>query len=90
MLIFYSAAMDINQNNFWSTLPVVLKAIAEATFVAVDLEMTGIKSKQITSLSVSSSSMEQVYHQAKNSAEAFQIIQIGLTCIHYNEPASSK
>lgn len=63
----------------------VLKAISEATYVAFDLEMTGIKSKLATNSLTPT--IDEVYHQAKDSAEGYQILQIGLTCIRYDKLA---
>jgi len=80
--------MDIDQRNFWATLPTVLKAIAEATYVAIDLEMTGIKSKSNTKSS--EWDVEEVYRQAKASATGFHILQFGLTCVRYNMSVNSK
>jgi poly(A)-specific ribonuclease len=73
--------MDIRENNFWQTLPTVLWAISRAEYVSLDLEMTGVRIKN--SDRSSKPTMEMVYQQAKEAAATFNILQVGLTCLHY-------
>lgn len=77
-----SVTMDIDQGNFWVNLPHIVKAIAAATYVAVDPEMTGIKSLDIAKSPVLG--MNEIYNQAKSNAKGFHILQFGLTCIQYD------
>lgn len=72
--------MDVNKSNFWVTFPEVLAAVARAEFVAVDLEMTGLISKEPK---LAKPSTEDVYERAKKAAQTHQIIQVGLTCVTY-------
>jgi poly(A)-specific ribonuclease len=80
--------MDINGSNYWGSLPVVLEAIAKASYVAIDLEMTGVKTKDLSTSS--KPTLEDVYDQAKRAAEKFQIVQFGLTCITYHKTAKGR
>lgn len=69
--------MDIDRANLWQKLPSTLKAISEAQFIPVNLEMSGIllgKAGPRTS-----PSLQQIYGDAKVAAETFTIMQFGLT-----------
>jgi poly(A)-specific ribonuclease len=74
--------MDITQSNFWVNLPVVLDTIAGADFIAIDLEMTGVKRREDKILR--RPSPEDIYQQARRGAETFQVLQVGLTCARYD------
>ncbi|KUI59813.1 Poly(A)-specific ribonuclease PARN [Cytospora mali] len=73
--------MDIDRASFWPKLPSILKAISEAQFVSVDLEMSGITVKTVDS--TPKLSLQQTYKEAKLAAETFAILQFGLTCIRW-------
>lgn len=75
--------MDIKDENFWEMLPIILPAIAHASYVAIDLEMTGIKSRN--PMGAQRTTMDQTYADAKDVAESFQIVQFGLTCVSRDE-----
>ena len=80
--------MDINEHNFWSVLPAVIRAISEAAFVSVDVEMTGIKPRNAPKLP--ELEVEDAYQRAKEAAQTFQTLQVGLTCIRYNNETNGK
>lgn len=80
--------MEISSENFWESLAVVIEAIATATYVSFDLEMTGIYTK--TSMAFAKLAINMVYEKAKEAAERFQIVQFGLTCISYDKKAGGK
>ena len=77
----------------------MLKALADAHFVAIDLELSGIQSKTIHRTKVvengstengstsSKQTLQQRYEEAKEAAERYQILQVGLTIV--NEDAET-
>ncbi|KAK7730837.1 hypothetical protein SLS53_008915 [Cytospora paraplurivora] len=77
--------MDIDRSSFWERLPLILKAISEAQFVSVDLEMSGIAVGKGESREVSS--LQKIYDDARTAAETFTILQFGLTCLRW-DPAT--
>ncbi|KAL2137174.1 hypothetical protein VTI74DRAFT_7721 [Chaetomium olivicolor] len=74
--------MDINRFNFWQTLPTVLEAISLSEYVAIDLEMTGISGHSATNLSQHTETT--MYQLAAEAARTYQVLQLGLTCLHYD------
>lgn len=75
--------MEIDRGNYWQRLPFLLHAISEAEYLSVDLEMSGIATKRANN-SVSTS-IQQLYEDAKEAAQSYNILQFGLTCISWNE-----
>ena len=80
--------MEVTSQNFWETLPAVLGAMASASHVSIDLEMTGIYSKN-TAIN-GKTPLNTIYEKAKEAAERFQIVQFGLTCISYDKRSKGK
>ncbi|KAI0013986.1 CAF1-domain-containing protein [Xylariaceae sp. FL0662B] len=66
----------------------MLRLVQHARFVAIDVEMTGIYMNQTRSNS--RTSIQDAYTKIRESAEEFQILQIGLTFFHYDESAEYK
>ena len=81
--------MDVDVSNFRQRLPEIIQAIAAAEFVALDLEMTGVKvdSSQLPQ-KPQSASPQAVYNGAREVAQTFQIVQLGITCVAYDEAKS--
>jgi hypothetical protein len=79
--------MDLTSQNFWQTVPAVVRDLARADFAAIDLEMTGIilKDARLAKLSIN-----DVYDRAKKVAMTHQVIQFGLTCFQYVEETDCK
>ena len=79
--------MDIDCFNFKTHLPLILTTIAKSRFVAFDLELSGIPSRQTNRPRGQSNddsgkqTLQQRYSETKAAAERFQILQIGLTCV---------
>ncbi|KAI9803248.1 MAG: hypothetical protein M1825_002039 [Sarcosagium campestre] len=80
--------MDVDKFNFNSCLLDILEAIAEAHFVAIDLELSGIgrlpnKPAPPSSCNAEEGkqSLQQRYMETKEAAERFQVLQFGLTCV---------
>ncbi len=78
--------MDIDSISFWRSLPDVLQAISEAAFISLDLEMTGIRTTNRPY--DEKPSLQEAYEEAKEAAETFQVLQLGLTCFGYDETSS--
>jgi poly(A)-specific ribonuclease len=77
--------MEVTDVNFHFLLPTILKSIAEAAFVAIDIEMSGIS----TRLSAGTDrqhdhgkpTLQKQYEDSKLAAEKYQILQLGITCV---------
>ena len=71
----------------------MLRALANAHFVAIDLELSGIQSKTIHRpkavengsnegrSSGGKQTLQERYEEAKEAAERYQILQVGLTIV---------
>lgn len=79
--------MEIDRSNYWQRLPSILQAISEADYLSIDLEMSGIASKKPNN--TSSPSLQQLYEDAKEAAQSYNILQVGLTCISWNESSKA-
>ena len=76
--------MDVNAANFSYVLPEILNDISCSSFVAFDLEFTGVPS--LPGQSVQDQTLQQRYADNKVAAEKYQILQVGLTvCRETNE-----
>jgi poly(A)-specific ribonuclease len=73
--------MDINKYNFYPQIIDILTAISRAHFVAVDLELSGVPSKDSLSTKAGKQTLQERYLETKEAAERYQILQIGLTCV---------
>ncbi|PMD19394.1 CAF1-domain-containing protein [Hyaloscypha hepaticicola] len=78
--------MEVDQERFRKELLPILRNIANAAFVAIDLEMSGISTRPKFSSGdrshdVGKSTLEQQYQEMKSAAEIFQVLQIGITCV---------
>ena len=79
--------MDIDSFNFGAQLPFILTAISRSRFVSMDLELSGIPSKQATKAKDrlrdegGKQTLQDRYAETKAAAERFQILQLGLTCV---------
>ncbi|KAL8414254.1 hypothetical protein RB594_005472 [Gaeumannomyces avenae] len=73
----------IDADNFWSLLPAVLEDIAAAELIGLDLEMTGIRLRDGIFGRKVKFMAEQCYVEAAEVAKAFQILEVGITCLRY-------
>lgn len=71
--------MEVNRSNFFWMLPPILHEAQNARFVAVDVEMSGI------ALIHGHNSAQDSYAKIKEAAEQFQVVQLGLTFVRYDE-----
>jgi hypothetical protein len=77
--------MDIDEVSFWPRLLPILRSICDATFVAIDLEMSGIPMKGYGSNDrsrlVGKLSLQELYEESREAALKYQVLQVGITCI---------
>lgn len=81
------AAMEVPADKFLSNLASVIPAIADAKFVVIDLEMSGINPPSIPR--ISKPTMEEIYQRAREATNTFCMLQFGLTCIMEDETEGS-
>jgi len=78
--------MDVTQENFRKMVLDILRNIANADYVAIDLEMSGISLRQPGEHRGNGKpSLQQQYAECKEAASTFQILQMGITCIEADE-----
>jgi poly(A)-specific ribonuclease len=75
--------MDIDRSNFWQNLPTLLKTISESQYAAVDIEMSGVQVHSFDHRPVRT--VQDAYEVARQAAEKFTILQLGLTCVSWAE-----
>ncbi|KAI9877124.1 MAG: hypothetical protein M1830_004719, partial [Pleopsidium flavum] len=79
--------MDVDRISFQPRLPALLEAIANAHFVAFDLELSGIQSRQFNTAKATDGThegkrtLQQRYEDMKDAAERYQVLQVGITCV---------
>ena len=77
--------MEVTDLNFRSQLLPILRAISNATFVAIDVEMSGISTRRYgvneRSHDTGKPNLQQQYEESKEAAERYQILQLGITCV---------
>jgi hypothetical protein len=84
--LHHDAIMEVDHEHFRKELLPILRSIANADFITIDLEMSGISirpkfSSGDRSHNVGKPTLEQQYQELKSAAEAFQVLQIGITCV---------
>ena len=79
--------MDVSRHRFQACLPFILEDIANAHFVSIDLELSGIpgpqtKRSQMDGVSSSGKpTLQERYIDTKQAVERYQVLQLGLTCV---------
>ena len=76
--------MEVDKTAFQPRLLDILVAVAEASYVSFDLELSGVPVKQ-PGEAVGKPSLQQRYAETKEAAEKYQILQIGITCVTEEE-----
>jgi CAF1 family ribonuclease len=78
-------AMDVDYTHFWAQLVPILRSISQATFIAIDVEMSGISIRRPgvndRSHSQSKPTLQQQYEETREAAETYQVLQLGITCV---------
>ncbi|KAI0460419.1 CAF1-domain-containing protein [Xylaria acuta] len=78
--------MEVNSTTFWAILPELMGALVDSRWVAIDVEMTGISTGG--HFIPPGSTPQEAYQSVKQSAESYQILQIGFTFCKYNNITS--
>lgn len=75
--------MDIGPRAFLHQLPTILNAIADAHFVAIDLELSGIPTRKLRAAGEDNSkpNLQSRYEETRMAAEKYQVLQLGITCV---------
>ncbi|KAI9809416.1 MAG: hypothetical protein M1827_006852 [Pycnora praestabilis] len=77
--------MEVDRISFQSQVPTLLTAISKAHFVAFDLELSGILTRQPQASKSAESegrqTLQQRYEEVKEAAEKYQVLQVGITCV---------
>lgn len=74
--------MEVDKHSFYPLLLDILTDISEAHFVAFDLELSGVPSKQSgAGKGTGKPTLQERYFETKEAAERYQILQVGLTCV---------
>ncbi|CAK3998656.1 CAF1 family ribonuclease like [Lecanosticta acicola] len=78
--------MDVDKTSFYPLLLDILTDISTSAFVAIDLELSGVPTKEswVKNSSVGKQTLQERYLEVKAAAERYQILQIGLTCVEQN------
>ncbi|PGH35553.1 hypothetical protein GX50_01655 [[Emmonsia] crescens] len=76
--------MDVTKHSFNQHLPRILNDLVESSFVALDLEFSGIVTRQSgpslgSSLRGGKQTLQARYEEVKDAAQTYQVLQIGLT-----------
>ena len=87
--------MDVLGLDFPAALGQMIDALTRAHFVAIDFELSGIASKQLFKQKVPGvldddarsrkQSLQQRYEEAKEAAEKYQILQVGITIVEESD-----
>jgi poly(A)-specific ribonuclease len=74
--------MEVTKDNFRQQLLPIFKHIADATYITFDLEMSGIATRgRSTGERTGKPSLQQLYEENREAAEAYQVLQVGITCV---------
>ncbi|KAF2001571.1 CAF1-domain-containing protein [Amniculicola lignicola CBS 123094] len=77
--------MEVDATSYPHHLLEMLRALSEADFVSMDLELSGIPSRGFGAPRPKGrQSLEHRYAEVKAGAEKFTILQVGLTCAHFD------
>lgn len=76
--------MDFNRDNYWQSLLFILKSISKSQFISISLQLTAVQSNEQND-NTPRPSLQEVYESAKEVAEEFNILQVGWTCISWND-----
>lgn len=81
--------MDVDKVAFYPRLLTLLEDLSNAHFVSLDFELSGIASKQ-PGTSRQKQTIQERYVEAKEAAERYRIIQVGLTCVGQCDDAGAE
>lgn len=69
---------DVTRERFPVEVLKIIQDIADSHFVAIDLEFSGVSGRGQRN---GKPTLEELYQETKNSAEKYQVLQIGLTVV---------
>lgn len=72
--------MEVDRLSFPHHLLGILTALSESHFVSIDFEFSGISARPPNASN--KQTLEERYIEVKGAADKFQILQVGLTCVH--------
>lgn len=78
--------MEVNRKNFFLEMADIMEAISSSHAVCIDLEMSGISTNTQGEDKVKMT-LGDAYKKAKEAAEVFTILQVGITCVSWDEQA---
>ncbi|KAI5308019.1 hypothetical protein KEM55_006796 [Ascosphaera atra] len=81
--------MDITARSFERLLPRVLSDIADSEYVALDMEFSGIARQDAIPSGKKKRTLQDRYHEVKDAAKTFAVLQIGLTFVKRDPEAGS-
>lgn len=74
--------MDVDADNFKRQLLPILKHISNASFITIDLEMSGISTQPASGQrKAGKPSLQEFYEDMKEAAETYAMVQIGITIV---------
>ena len=76
--------MEVTRDNFTEVLPRVLQGIEDASFVAFDLEMTGIFNSDKSKNNRKDDLPHRRYENMTGPASKYHIVQVGIVCFRRN------
>jgi len=79
--------MEVTNQNFEEALPLVMNAVSACSFVAMDLELTGLHTGSVDAIDMLDDSQER-YSKLADSARSFLPIQFGLSCFVWSDELS--
>lgn len=71
--------MEVTNENFFKEFPTILKHIANASFVAINVVMSGCD--RVIFNDAAKSSLQHYYDLIKEDADKYHMLQLGLTLI---------
>lgn len=82
--------MDVTSQSFFYHLPRILDSIATCCFVSLDLEFSGIATNPVGIPGARRQTLQDRYSEAKQAADKYQILQVGLTIGHEDAKTGKK
>lgn len=79
-----AARVEVTRENFAGMLPLVLRAIQDATFIAFDTEFSGLTTSRASRYFVLDNH-QQRYEKMRDSATNFGLLQTGLSCFCWDD-----
>jgi poly(A)-specific ribonuclease len=82
--------MNVDRHNFPTQLFLILSAIADADFIAIDFEFSGVASNINRSGSRSFATLQERYDEVRAASAKYSVIQVGITTAHLQFPSTTQ